>query len=45
VIEKRLLLREEVHIKKVYTVLHEPQEVRLREERVDIVRIPNSDRG
>jgi len=45
VIEKRLLLREEVHIKKVHTVLHEPQEVRLREERVDIVRIPNSDRG
>jgi len=42
VIEKRLLLREEVHIKKVHTVVHEPQEVLLREERVEIVRKPNS---
>jgi stress response protein YsnF len=41
VIEKRLLLREEVHIKKVQTVLHEPQEVLLREERVEVVRKPN----
>jgi len=41
VIEKRLLLREEVHIKKVQTLLHEPQEVLLREERVEIVRKPN----
>jgi len=45
VIEKRLLLREEVHIKKVQTVVHEPQEVLLREERVEIVRKPNLEQG
>jgi len=45
VIEKRLLLREEVHIKRVYTVVHEPQEVLLREERVEVVRKPNLEQG
>jgi uncharacterized protein (TIGR02271 family) len=38
VVEKRLVLREEVHIKKLKSVVHDPQEVRLREERVEIVR-------
>jgi uncharacterized protein (TIGR02271 family) len=40
VIEKRLVLREEVHIKKLRTTVHDPQEVLLREERVEIVRKP-----
>jgi uncharacterized protein (TIGR02271 family) len=40
VIEKRLVLREEVHIKKLQTVVHNPQQVSLREEQVDIVRKP-----
>jgi stress response protein YsnF len=38
VVEKRLVLREEVHIKKLKSVVHDPQEVHLREERVEIVR-------
>lgn len=45
VIEKRLLLREEVHIKKVYTEVHEPQEVVLREERVEVVRKSGPEHG
>jgi len=45
VIEKRLLLREEVHIKRVHTVVHEPQEVLLREERVEVVHKPNVEQG
>jgi len=45
VIEKRLLLREEVHIKRVHTVVHEPQEVLLREERVEVVHKPNLEQG
>jgi stress response protein YsnF len=40
VIEKRLVLREEVHIKKLQRVVYNPQEVSLREEQVDIVRKP-----
>jgi len=42
VVEKRLVLREEVHIKKLRTEVHDPQEVLLREERVEIVRKPGS---
>jgi len=45
VIEKRLLLREEVHIKKIYTEVHEPQEVLLREERVEVMRTSDTDQG
>jgi uncharacterized protein (TIGR02271 family) len=45
VIEKRLVLREEVHIKKMRTVVHDPQEVLLREERVEIVRKPGNDQA
>jgi stress response protein YsnF len=42
VIEKRLVLREEVHIRKLRKEVHDPQEVLLREERVEIVRKPGS---
>jgi stress response protein YsnF len=45
VVEKRLLLREEVHVKTVRKELHNPQEVLLREERVDVVRTPGPDQG
>jgi len=43
VVEKRLLLREEVHIKKLQTTVHDPQEVLLRSERVEITRKPGDD--
>jgi uncharacterized protein (TIGR02271 family) len=42
VVEKRLVLREEVRIRKVRKEVHDPQEVLLREEQVDIVRKPAS---
>lgn len=42
VIEKRLVLREEVHIKKLQKEVHNPQEMQLREERVEIVRKPST---
>lgn len=38
VVEKRLMLREEVHVKKLRKEVHDPQEVLLREERVEISR-------
>jgi uncharacterized protein (TIGR02271 family) len=40
VVEKRLLLREEVHIRKVHKEVHTPQEVLLRKETVEIERVP-----
>jgi stress response protein YsnF len=43
VIEKRLVLREEVHIKKLQTTVHDPQEVLLRAERVEIIRKPGDE--
>jgi len=42
VVEKRILLREEVHIRKLRKEVHEPQEVLLREERVEVVRKADS---
>jgi hypothetical protein len=36
------VLREEVHIRKLRKEVHDPQEVLLREERVEIVRKPGS---
>jgi uncharacterized protein (TIGR02271 family) len=45
VIEKRLLLREEVHVKTVRKELHNPQEVVLRQEHVDVVRKPGFGQG
>jgi stress response protein YsnF len=45
VVEKRLLLREEVHVKTVRRELHNPQEITLREERVEVVRRSDQDYG
>jgi uncharacterized protein (TIGR02271 family) len=45
VVEKRLLLREEVHIKTVRRELHNPQEITLREERVEVVCRPDPEQG
>jgi len=42
VVEKRLVLREEVRVKKVRKEVHDPQEVLLRQERVEVVRKPAS---
>jgi hypothetical protein len=39
------MLREEVHIKRVHKEMHKPQEVLLREERVEVVRKPTSGQG
>jgi stress response protein YsnF len=40
VVEKRLMLKEEVRIRKVQRETHQPQEVTLRSEQVDVTRIP-----
>jgi uncharacterized protein (TIGR02271 family) len=45
VVEKRLLLREEVRITKARREVHNPQTVKLREERVEIVRKPDGEQG
>lgn len=45
VVEKRLVLREEVHVRKLRKEVHDPQEIRLREERVEIVRKPGNGQG
>jgi uncharacterized protein (TIGR02271 family) len=45
VVEKRLLLREEIHVKTVRKEVHNPQEVVLRQEHVDVVRKPDQDQG
>jgi len=42
VVQKRLILREEIHIRKLRKELREPQEVLLRTEQVDVVRKPAS---
>ena len=42
VIQKQLVLREEVHIKKLRKEMHDPQEVLLRTEEVNIVRKPSA---
>jgi uncharacterized protein (TIGR02271 family) len=38
VVEKRLVLREEIRVRKLRTEMHEPQEVHLRSEQVEVVR-------
>jgi len=43
VVEKRLMVREEVRITRLHKEVHEPQEVQLREEQVEIVRTPRTD--
>ena len=40
VVEKKLVLREEVHVKKVRKEVHESREVSLREEQVEVARRP-----
>jgi len=40
VVEKKLVLREEVHVKRVRKEVHESREVSLREERVEVARRP-----
>jgi len=45
VVEKRLLLREEVRIAKVHKEVHNPKEVHLRKEQVEIERKPGSGQG
>jgi len=45
VVEKRLLLREEVHVRKLHRDVHAPQEVLLRKERVEIEHTSSSDRS
>ncbi len=43
VVEKRLRLREELHVTKRRTEVHEPQEVTLRSERIEVERVaPNT---
>jgi uncharacterized protein (TIGR02271 family) len=42
VIQKQLVLREEVHIKKLRKEMHDPQEVLLRTEEVNVVRKPSA---
>jgi uncharacterized protein (TIGR02271 family) len=43
VVQKRLVLREEIHIRKLRKEVHEPQEVHLRTEQVEVVRKPAAD--
>jgi uncharacterized protein (TIGR02271 family) len=43
VVEKKLVLREEVHVKRVRKEVHESREVTLREERVEVARRPGMD--
>jgi len=45
VVQKQLVLREEIRVKKVRKELHEPQEVRLRSEVVNVVRLPEAGEG
>jgi len=42
VVEKRLMLREEGRITRVHKEIHDPKEVLLREEQVEIVRTPST---
>jgi uncharacterized protein (TIGR02271 family) len=43
VVEKRWMLREEIHIRKQRTETHQPQRITLRSEEVQIERIPHAD--
>ena len=40
VVEKRLMLREEIHIRKQRTETHQPQHITLRSEGVQVERVP-----
>jgi uncharacterized protein (TIGR02271 family) len=43
VVEKRWMLREEIHIRKRRTETHQPQQITLRSEEVQVERIPHAD--
>ena len=43
VVEKRWMLREEIHIRKRRTETHQPQQITLRSEDVQVERIPQAD--
>ena len=43
VVEKRWMLREEIHIRKRRTETHQPQRITLRSEDVQVERIPQAD--
>jgi len=44
VVEKRLMLREEIHIRKQRIETHQPQHITLRSEEVRIERVPSVDK-
>jgi uncharacterized protein (TIGR02271 family) len=43
VVEKRWMLREEIHIRKQRTETHQPQRITLRSEEVQVERVPHAD--
>ena len=43
VVEKRLMLREEIHIRKQRIETHQPQRITLRSEEVQVERVPHAD--
>ena len=43
VVEKRWMLREEIHIRKRRTETHQPQQITLRSEEVQVERVPHAD--
>jgi uncharacterized protein (TIGR02271 family) len=43
VVEKRWMLREEIHIRKRHTETHQPQRITLRSEEVQVERVPHAD--
>jgi stress response protein YsnF len=43
VVEKRLMLREEIHIRQQRIETHQPQRVTLRSEEVQVERVPRVD--
>ena len=44
VVEKRWMLREEIHIRKQRTETHQPQRITLRSEEVQVERVPHADK-
>jgi len=44
VVEKRLILREEIHIRKQRIETHQPQRITLHSEEVRVERVPSADK-
>jgi stress response protein YsnF len=44
VVEKRWMLREEIHIRKQRLETHQPQQITLRSEDVQVERVPHADK-